>query len=102
MIKTLFYVNAFFKHKDLEKENQKSQEIIKELANKMKSEKIKNMELNSNLKSLGEELNIKTVALDAAKSDSLKLAGSLTNLKFIKQMYYFNSLIKYRKLCKVT
>ena len=35
------------------------------------------------LKILEEELNIKTVALDAAKSDSLKLVGSLTNFKFI-------------------
>ena len=84
MIKTLFYILiVLFKHKNLENENQKSQEIIEELANKMKSEKIKNMELKSNLKSLEEELNIKTVALDAAKSDSLKLAGSSTNVKFI-------------------
>ena len=55
----------------------------------MKSEKIKNMELKSSLKTLEEDLSGKTVALDAARSDSLKLAGSLTNLKFIKQMYFF-------------
>ena len=75
----------------MDKENQNCKKLIEELTNKMNVEKMNNMELNSNLKSLGEELNIKTVALDAAKSDSLKLAGSLTNVKCTNKNLFLNS-----------
>ena len=47
----------------------------------MKSEKIKNMELKSSLKTLEEDLSGKTVALDAAKSDSLKLGETVEDMK---------------------